>query len=266
MSGLMSGKRCLIFGVANRRSIAWGIAQALHREGADLFFSYATERLRENVDELVDSLEGGSGYPRVLCDVTKDEEIQALYQEVSAHWDGKLDVMVHCIAFAKTDDLTGNFVDISRDGYMLAHDISAYSLIPCSRYAVPLFEAAGGGSVITLTYMAAERYVEKYNVMATAKAALECNVRYLAAELGSKNVRVNAVSAGPIKTLAASAVKGISAIRSEVEVRAPLRRNVDQNEVGDVALFLASPLSRCVTGEVIYADNGFSIVGISHGG
>lgn len=262
MSGLMAGKRCLIMGVANKRSIAWGIAQSLHREGADLFFSYAGERFKENVDELVDSLEGGARFPRVQCDAANDEEIQALYQQVSDHWGGKLDAMVHCIAFAKQEDLTGNFLDISREGYMLAHDISAYSLIPVTRYAVPLFEAAGGGSVITLSYMAAERVVERYNVMATAKSALECNVRYLAAELGQKNIRVNAVSAGPLRTLAASAVKGITQIRGQMEERAPLRRNVDQNEVGDVALFLASHLSRCVTGEVIYADNGFNVLGV----
>lgn len=262
MSGLMAGKRCLVMGVANKRSIAWGIAQSLHREGADLYFSYAGERFKENVDELADSLEGGSRFPRVQCDVTKTDQMEALYQQVSDHFGGKLDVLVHCIAFAKQEDLTGNFVDISREGYFLAHDISAYSLIPATKYAVPLFEASGGGSVITLSYLAAERVVERYNVMATAKSALECNVRYLAAELGPRNIRVNAVSAGPLKTLAASAVKGISQIRDLMEERAPLRRNVDQNEVGDVALFLASNLSRCVTGEVIYADNGFSILGV----
>ena len=262
MSGLLEGTKCLILGVANRRSIAWGIARALHREGADLFFDYSMERLRENVDDLANSLEGGSRFPRVKCDATNDEEIQALMRQVGEHWDGKLDVLVHSMAFAKTEDLTGSFTDISRDGYMLAHSISAYSLIPYVKYALPLFEENGGGSVITMTFNAGERVVPDYNVMATAKIALECNVRYLASAVGPKNVRVNAISAGPIKTLAASAVKGISDFRDVMEEKAPLRRNVDQVEVGDVAVFLASHLSRAVTGDVIFADNGFHVMGM----
>jgi enoyl-[acyl-carrier protein] reductase I len=226
-----------------------------------LAFNYATERLKENVVELVQSLPGHEHFPVLPCDVTKDDQIQAFFAALQEKW-GKLDVLVHSVAFARTEDLSGSFLDISRDGYMLAQDVSAYSLIPCCRYARPLLAAAGGGSVMTLTYMASERVVEKYNVMAVAKAALECTVRYLAAELGPANIRVNAISAGPLKTLAASAVKGLGQFRDVVEQRAPLRRNITQEEVGDVALFLGSSLSRAVTGNIIFVDNGFHIMAI----
>lgn len=259
--GLMTGKKCLIMGVANKRSIAWGIAQSLHREGAELAFTYQTERLKENVVDLVQSLSGHENIPLFPCDVTVEGDLERLFESISSAW-GKLDALVHSLAFAKNEDLTGNFIDISREGYKFAHEISSWSLIACAKHAKPLMEAAGGGSIFTLSYLAAEKVVERYNVMATAKAALECNVRYLAAELGPYNIRVNGISAGPIKTLAASAVKGISQIREVMEERAPLRRNVTQEEVGDVGLFLASNLSRCVTGEIIYADNGFNILGI----
>lgn len=259
--GLMNGKKCLVMGVANFRSIAWGIARSLHREGAQLAFTYQNDRFRDNVAELVQSLEGHEQMPLLPCDVTVEGDVERLFEALGEQW-GQLDVLVHCLAHAKTEDLTGNFVDIDRDGYRFAHEISAWSLIKCAKHAKPLMEAAGGGSIFTLTYLAAERVIEKYNVMATAKAALECNVRYLAAELGPSNIRVNAISAGPLRTLAASAVKGLSHIRTVMEERAPLRRNVTQEEVGDVGLFLASPLSRCVTGEVIYADNGFNIMGL----
>lgn len=259
--GLMAGKKCLIMGVANHRSIAWGIAQALHREGAELAFTYQNDRLRKNVEKLVDQLESDTEIPLLPLDVTEDEQIENLFSQVGDMW-GELDVLVHSLAYAKSEDLTGIFSEITRDGYKLAHEISAWSLIATAKHAKPLMEAAGGGSILTMTYMAAERVVNKYNVMATAKAALECNVRYLAAELGASNIRVNGVSAGPIRTLAASAVKGISDIRGLMEEKAPLRRNVTQEEVGDVGLFLASDLSRCVTGEIIYADNGFNIIGV----
>ena len=262
MAGLLANNKCLIVGVANRRSIAWGIAQAMHREGADLAFAYAIERLKENVDELADSLKGGARFPRIQCNLSDDAQIAALYGQLAEHWGGRLDTLVHSVGYARTEDLEGSFANISRDGYKEAQEISAYSLIACTRPAVPLFEAAGGGSVITLTYVAGERVVPNYNVMATAKAALECNVRYLAADLGPKNVRVNAISAGPIRTLAASAVKGVGQFRDIMVEHAPLRRNVDQGEVGDVAVFLASSLSRCVTGETIFADNGFNILGV----
>lgn len=259
--GLMTGKKCLIMGVANHRSIAWGIARSLHREGAELAFTYQNERLRDNVEKLVAELDGHEKMPLIPFDVTVEGQLESLFESVNEAW-GKLDVMVHSLAFAKREDLTGSFIDIDREGYHLAHEISAWSLIATAKHAKPLMEAAGGGSILTMTYMASERVVEKYNVMATAKAALECNVRYLAAELGSSNIRVNGVSAGPIRTLAASAVKGISGIRDLMEERAPLKRNVTQEEVGDVGLFLASDLSRCVTGEIIYADNGFNTLGV----
>lgn len=259
--GLMQGKKCLIMGVANHRSIAWGIARSLHREGAELAFTYQNERLKGNVEKLVSELEGHEKMPLLECDVTIEGQLEGLFNRVSDVW-GKLDVLVHSMAYAKNEDLTGQFIDITADGYKLAHEISAWSLIGSAKYAKPLMEAAGGGSIMTMTYMAAERVVDKYNVMATAKAALECNVRYLAAELGGSNIRVNGISAGPIKTLASSAVKGISGIRDLMEEKAPLRRNVSQEEVGDVGLFLASNLSRCVTGEIIYADNGFNIIGV----
>jgi enoyl-[acyl-carrier protein] reductase I len=257
--GLMDGRKCLIMGVANQRSIAWGIAQALHREGAQLAFAFAGERLRDNVNKLVESLGDHDDAPVVECDVQQTDQIVALFDGLRQRW-GSLDVYVHSVAFARREDLAGAFSELPWDGYAMAQHISAYSLIETSRHARPLLEAAGGGSIMTLTYLAAERVVDKYNVMAVAKAALECNVRYLAAEFGPSNIRVNAISAGPLKTLAASAVRGISTARDHMEERSPLRRNVTQEEVGNVGLFLASDLSSCVTGETIYADNGFNIM------
>lgn len=257
--GLMDGKKCLIMGVANQRSIAWGISQALHREGATLAFAYAGDRLKTNVEKLAASLQADEEIPVLSCDVQDSAQIEALFGTLNDRWGG-LDVFVHSVAFARQEDLAGAFSEMPWDGYALAQHVSAYSLIETSRHARPLMEAAGGGSIMTLSYLAAERVVEKYNVMAVAKAALECNVRYLAAEFGPSNIRVNAISAGPLKTLAASAVKGISTARDLMEERAPLRRNITQDEVGNVGLFLASHLSSCVTGETIYADNGFNIL------
>jgi enoyl-[acyl-carrier protein] reductase I len=259
--GMMDGRKCLIMGVANQRSIAWGIAQALHREGAQLAFSYVNDRLKDNVVKLASSLDGYEAMPILPCDVQSSGEVETLFSSLRERWDS-LDVYLHCIAFARPEDLGGAFSDLTWDGYALAHHVSAYSLIETSRHAKPLMEAAGGGSIMTLSYLAAERVVEKYNVMATAKAALECNVRYLASEFGPSNIRVNAISAGPLRTLAASAVKGLREFQHYMEEKAPLRRNVTQEEVGDVGLFLASPLSRCVTGEVIYADNGYHVLGM----
>lgn len=259
--GLMDGRKCLIIGVANQRSIAWGIAQALHREGAQLAFTYVNDRLKDNVVKLVTSLDGHEEMPVLPCDVQDSAQIEALFSDLRERW-GRLDVYVHSVAFARQEDLSGAFSEIPWEGYALAQHVSAYSLIETSKHAKPLLEAAGGGSIMTLSYIAAERVVEKYNVMAVAKAALECNMRYLAAELGPSNIRVNAISAGPLKTLAASAVKGISAARDMMEERAPLRRNITQEEIGNVGLFLASDLSLCITGETIYADNGFHVLGI----
>ncbi|HYR94028.1 MAG TPA: enoyl-ACP reductase [Methylomirabilota bacterium] len=258
--GLLDGKKALVTGVANKRSIAWGIATALQREGADLAFNYAIDRLKENVDELVATLPGHEKMPVMRCDVTKQEEIDATFSELEKRW-GSLDILIHCIAFAPLEELKGSFTSVSRNGMLSAIDISAYSLIALTRGALPLFEKAGGGAVMSLTFNAAERVVPSYNAMAIAKAALEAETRYLAAELGAKNVRVNTISAGPLKTLAASAVKGISAARELWEAKAPLRRNVTQDEIGNVAVFLASDWSRSITGATIFADNGMNIMG-----
>jgi enoyl-[acyl-carrier protein] reductase I len=259
---LLQGKRALIMGVANKRSIAWGIARAFHREGATLAFTYQGERLKENLDELLDEIGGAGAYPTFPCDVTSDDEIETAFARLRERW-GALDVLVHCLAFADREDFSRPFSEISRRGYALAMDISAYSLIRCAGAARPLLEEAGGGSIFTLTYNAVERVVPTYSVMAVAKAALECEVRYLAAELGPKNIRVNAISAGPLKTLAASAVRGISGFRDTVEEVAPLRRNITQEDVGEVAVFLASDLSRAVTGNTIFVDSGFHVMGVA---
>src|SRR5438552_18914359 len=249
-------------GVGNQRSIAWGIATAFQREGAELAFSYATERLRENVEKLVITLPGHERMPILPCDVSKQDEIDAFFSAIADRW-GAADVLVHSIAFAAVEDLRGRFHEISRDGLKLAIEVSAFSLIALTRAALPLFAKAGGGAVMSLTYNAVERVVPSYNSMAMAKAVLESATRYLAADLGPQNVRVNAISAGPLKTLAGSAVKGISAARDLMEEKAPLRRNVTQEEVGNVAVFLASDLSRCVTGATIFADNGFNVLGVA---
>ncbi len=259
--GLMAGKKCLITGIANKRSIAWAIAQAFHREGAELAFTYQGDRLKENLDELLPSLGPVEGFPTYNCDVTRDEDIAAVFAALQERW-GSLNVLVHSVAYSPTEELNGRVVDISRKGYGIAQDISAYSLIAMAKHAEPLLEAAGGGSIMSMTYIASGRVVEKYSNMAFAKASLENITRYLAADLGTRNIRVNAISAGPLKTLAASAVKGITHLRDLVEERAPLRRNITQDEVGDVALFLGSDLSRCVTGHVLMADNGFSVMGV----
>lgn len=258
---LLEGKRALIMGVANQRSIAWGIAQAYHREGAELAFTYQTERLKENLDELLDTIGGRDKFPRLPCDVQDDEQLHAVFADLQERW-GHMDALAHCIAYALREDLGRPFHEISRDGYKLALDISAYSLIAVARRAAVLM-SNGGGSIFTLTYNAVERVVPGYNVMAVAKAALETEVRYLASELGPSRVRVNAISAGPLKTLAGSAVKGISKLRELTEQIAPLRRNITQEDVGDVAVFLASDLSRAVTGNILFVDSGFHLMGIA---
>jgi len=260
--GVLDGKRALIMGVGNKRSIAWGIATAFQREGAELAFNYVNDRMKDNVVELVNTLPNASAIPVMPCDVSKQEEIDALYAELGKRW-GSLDILVHSIAFAALEDLKGRFYEISREGLKTAIDISAYSLVALCRGALPLFDKAGGGTVMSLTFNAVDRVVPSYNSMAMAKAVLEAETRYLAADLGPQNVRVNCISAGPLKTLAGSAVKGISAARDLMEAKAPLRRNITQDEVGNVAVFLASDWSRCITGETIYADNGFNILGVT---
>jgi len=259
---LLQGKRALIMGVANNRSIAWGIARAFHREGATLGFTYQNDRLKENLVGLLAEIGGEAAFPLFKCDVASDDEVTATFAGLKERW-GALEVLVHCLAFADRDDLSRPFSEISRKGYALALDVSAYSLIHCAGAARALFAAAGGGAIMTLTYNAVDRVVPSYNVMAIAKAALECEVRYLAADLGPIGIRVNAISAGPLRTLAASAVRGISGFRDAVEEVAPLRRNVTQEEVADVAVFLASDLSRSVTGNTIFADSGFHVMSVA---
>lgn len=260
--GLLDGKRAIVMGVGNQRSIAWGIATAFQREGALLAFNYATERLRENVEKLVVTLPGHERMPVLPCDVSKQEEIDAFFATIGERW-GTADVLVHSIAYAAVEDLRGRFHEISRDGMKLAIDISAFSLIALTRAALPLFEKAGGGSVMSLTYNAVDRVIPSYNSMAMAKAVLEAETRYLAADLGPSNIRVNTISAGPLKTLAGSAVKGISSARDLMTEKSPLRRNITQEEVGNVAVFLASEMSRAVTGATIFADNGFNVLGVA---
>ena len=254
---LLDGKHGLILGVANKRSIAWGIAQSVAREGARLALTYQGERLKENVVELAGSLTR----PLILpCDVAKDEDLAALAESVRQEF-GRLDFVVHAVAYALREELDGEYLNTSREGYRLAQDISAYSLTALARHCAPLME--GGGSLLTLSYLGGERVVPHYNVMGVAKAALEMSVRYLAADLGPRGIRVNAISAGPIKTLAASGVHGLSKMLEYHRNHAPLRKNTEQEEVGDAALFLVSALSRGVTGEVIHVDGGFHVMGMA---
>jgi enoyl-[acyl-carrier protein] reductase I len=256
---LLEGKHGLILGIANKRSIAWGIARAVAREGARLAVTYQGERLEENVRELADGL----NEPVILpCDVAKDEDLDVLAKEVQKSFGG-LDFVVHAVAFALREELDGDYMNTSREGYRIAQDISAYSLTAVTRRMAPLMESRGGGSVVTLSYLGGERVVPHYNVMGVAKAALEMSVRYLANDLGPKGIRVNAISAGPIKTLAASGVHGISKMLEYHRTHAPMRKNTEQEEVGDVGLFLVSSLSRGVTGEVIHVDNGFHVMGMT---
>ena len=257
MAGL-SGKHGLIVGVANRRSISWAIGQAAAASGARLALTYPTPRLEDNVRELAATIENAVVLP---CDVQSDEQIGALGEALDREFGG-LDFVVHGAAFALGPDLSNPFLQTSREGFRIALDISAYSLIALTRMAVPLMQKRGGGSVLTLTYLGSERVFPNYNVMGVAKAALESSMRYLAGELGQQSIRVNAISAGPIKTLAASGIAGFSSILQVYRERAPLRKNVELGEVADAAMFLLSPASRGVTGEVLFVDSGYHIIGI----
>jgi enoyl-[acyl-carrier protein] reductase I len=253
---LLEGKKALIFGIANKYSIAWGIAQALHEHGAEVGFSYAVERLERRVLPLAEEL--GVTFVE-KCDVGSDAEIDAVFERAEAHF-GRIDILVHAIAFAGADELTGRYADTTRAGFTTALEISAYSLVALARRAERMMPS--GGSILTLTYYGSEKVVPHYNVMGVAKAALEASVRYLAVALGPAGIRVNAIYAGPIKTLSASGVAGFRKILGYVEERAPLRRNVNQDEVGQTALWLASDMSSGVTGEVIYVDAGYNILGM----
>jgi enoyl-[acyl-carrier protein] reductase I len=254
----LEGKTGLIVGVANKRSIAWAIAKAASDAGAQLAITYQGERLGENVRELADGLPDPLLLP---LDVTDDAQTAAVFEGIDRKFGG-LDFLVHGVAFATRDDLSNPFVQTTREGFKTALDISAYSLVSLSRGALPLMERRGGGSILTLTYLGSDRVFVNYNVMGVAKAALEATVRYLAADLGPKNIRVNAISAGPIKTLAASGVSGFSGILQVYRDRAPLRRTVDTSEVADAALFLLSDAGRAVTAEVLMVDGGYHATGM----
>ena len=256
----LNGKHGLVVGVANKRSIAWAIAEAASRAGARLAVTYQGERLEENVRELTASLQD----PLILpCDVTSDQQIADVFTRVGQEFGG-LDFLVHGAAFAPREELAAGFpfVQTSRAGFNLTLDVSAYSLIALARGALPLMESRGGGSIVTLTYLGSERVFQNYNVMGVAKAALEASVRYLAADLGPKNIRVNAISAGPIKTLAASGISGFSSILQVYRDRAPLRRTIDTAEVADAAMFLLGPAGRGVTAEILMVDGGYHATGM----
>jgi len=255
MSNLLEGKTALVLGIANKWSLAYAIAQAYRREGAKLVLTYQADRLKQTVEELGQSL----GASKVFqCDVSKEAELEHLTAELRQ--DGRLDTVMHSIAFANREDLERPFVETSRAGYLLAQEVSAYSLVAVARATVPAMTS--GGSFLTLTYLGSQRVVPNYNVMGVAKAALEATVRYLASDLGPQKIRVNAISAGPVKTASARAIKDFSTILDVVTQRAPLRRNTEPAEVGDAAVFLASDLGRGVTGNVLYVDSGFHIMGL----
>lgn len=255
--GLMDGKVAVVFGLANKNSIAWGITRRFHEEGATIGLSYAGEALEKRVFPLAQEI--GCDFVE-QCDVTSDEQLDATFEKIKERF-GKIDVLVHSVAFANREDLGGRFTNISREGFKLALDISAYSLIAMAKRAEPLM--ADGGSIMSLTYYAAEKVMPKYHVMAVAKAALETITRYLANDMGPHNIRVNAISAGPIKTLAAAGVPGFRLMLKYSEKAAPLRTLVSQEDVGNVAVFLASDLGRMVTGEVIHVDAGYHILGLT---
>ncbi len=255
MEKLLEGKKVLVFGVANEKSIAWGIARALAEQGAEMGFTYLDDRMGKRVRPLAESLGASLILP---CDVQYPDQIAAVYREVERVW-GRLDVLVHSLAFAPRDDLRGRFFETSREGFRTAMEVSAYSLVELTRHAYPWLKESQG-SVLTLTYLGGERVVPNYNVMGVAKAALEANVRYLAEDLGADGIRVNAISAGPIRTLASAGVKGFGDLLPKFARTAPLRRNVSADEVGRAALFLCSPLSSGVTGEVLHVDGGTHIL------
>jgi enoyl-[acyl-carrier protein] reductase I len=252
----LENRTYVIMGVANKRSIAWGIARSLHAAGARLIFTYAGERLEKSVRELVETLDRDD-YLVLPCDVTKDEDIEACFKEIKEKV-GTIHGIAHCIAFANKEELQGEYMNTTRDGFLLAHNISSYSLTAVAKASKDLMTE--GGSIVTLTYLGGERVVQNYNVMGVAKASLDASVKYLANDLGKYGIRVNAISAGPIRTLSAKGVSDFNSILKEIEERAPLRRTTTQEEVGDTALFLFSDLSRGITGETIHVDSGYHIL------
>jgi len=259
MTGTYDGKRGLVLGVANRRSIAWAIARRLAEGGAELAFTFQGDRIEKNVRELAESV--GSSLV-TGCDVRSDEDVARVFDEVGARFDGGIDLLVHSVAFAAAEDLEGRFTDTPRDRFWMALDVSAYSLVACARAAEPLMEARGGGSILTMTYLGGERAVPHYNVMGVAKSALDASVRYLAWDLGQKNIRVNAISAGPVRTLAARSIAGFPTMEAIVEERSPLHRPIDSDDVGAAAAYLLSDDARNVTGTTLYVDSGYHAMGM----
>jgi enoyl-[acyl-carrier protein] reductase I len=259
MAGRFEGKQALVLGVANRRSIAWAIARRLAEEGAQVAFTYQGERIEKSVRELAESV----GSPLVTeCDVRSDEDVARVFAEVAETFGGGLDVLVHSVAFAAAEDLEGRFVDTPRDRFWLALDVSAYSLVACARAAEPLMAARGGGSILTMTYLGGERAVPHYNVMGVAKAALDASVRYLAWDLGFANIRVNAISAGPVRTLAARSIAGFTTMEELFEQRAPLHRQITADDCGAAAAYLLSDDAQNVTGTTLYVDAGYHAMGM----
>ena len=259
MAGAFEGKRALVLGVANKRSIAWAIAQVLADGGATLAFTYQGERIEKGVRDLAATVDTALV---TSCDVRSDDDIARVFTEVGEAFGGELDILVHSVAFAAAEDLEGRFTDTPRDRFWLAVDVSAYSLVACTRAAEPLMEKAGGGSIVTMTYLGGERAVPHYNVMGVAKATLDASVKYLAWDLGQKNIRVNAVSAGPVRTLAARSIAGFPTMEAIVEERAPLHRHVDADDVGAAAGYLLSDAAKNVTGTTLYVDSGYHAMGM----
>ena len=259
MAGRFEGKHALVLGVANRRSIAWAIAKRLAHEGAQVAFTYQGERIEKNVRDLAETVSS----PLVTeCDVRSDDDLRRVFAEVSETFGGGLDVLVHSVAFAAAEDLEGRFVDTPRDRFWMALDISAYSLVACARAAEPLMDARGGGSILTMTYLGGERAVPHYNVMGVAKATLDSAVRYLAWDLGFRNIRVNAISAGPVRTLAARSIAGFTTMEEMFEQRAPLHHQIDADDCGAAAAYLLSDDARNVTGTTLYVDAGYHAMGM----
>jgi enoyl-[acyl-carrier protein] reductase I len=257
MDGSFAGKRGLVLGVANRRSIAWAIAKRLADGGAELAFTYQGERIEKSVRELAESVSS----PLVTsCDVRSDQDLERVFREAGEAFDGRLDLLVHSVAYAAAEDLEGRFTDTPRDRFWLAVDVSAYSLVACARLAEPLMDA--GGAILTMTYLGGERAVPHYNVMGVAKAALDASVRYLAWDLGRKEIRVNAISAGPVRTLAARSIAGFPTMEAIVEERSPLHRHIEADDVGSAAAFLLSDDARNVTGTTLYVDAGYHAMGM----
>jgi enoyl-[acyl-carrier protein] reductase I len=256
--GFLAGKRAVIIGLASNRSIAWGIASAMRREGAELAFNYQSDKLRGRVEKMAAELDSSIALP---MDVAEDAQIEAFFGGLSQHWDG-FDILVHSVAYAPADQLQGDYIDaVTREGFQIAHDISSYSLAALAKAARPMMQGRSG-SIVTLSYLGAVRAVPSYNVMGLAKASLEANVRFLAMSLGPEGTRVNGISAGPIKTLAAAGIKGMRQMLTKVAEVAPLRRNVTTQDVGNTAAFLCSDLAHGITGEIVYVDGGYSIMGM----